>query len=165
MFLNAEYVLPPGGLANLRSQKDLIDQRRLGIQQDRNQRGMTPFDIKVLQNPRLQINWGQIQVSSGQGAGGYFTDPYLRLIAGVENQTTIAIMADPSTVHIFIPATAEKAEKPLATMFPTVPKHRSARESRLGLNSRIAYANLPPCIRSASSQPRRKNNNLFRNSL
>ena len=71
-------------------------------------------------------------------------DLFLRLTAGVEIQAAVAIMMAQSTVHIYISATAEKTEKPLATMFLITPRHRSAKELRLGLNSRIVCANLPP---------------------
>ena len=54
-----------------------------------------------------------------QLAQGPFTDRYRRLIAGVEIQTAAATMAAPSTAHIYISVTAEKPEKPPATMFPT----------------------------------------------
>ena len=46
-------------------------------------------------------------------------------------------------VHIYISATAEKMERPLATMFPNKPRLKSVRESRPGLNSRIVCENLP----------------------
>ena len=71
-------------------------------------------------------------------------DLSLRLIAGVEIQDAVAIMMAQSTVRIYISATAEKMEKPPASMFPITPRHRSAKELRLGLNYRIVCVNLPP---------------------
>ena len=71
-------------------------------------------------------------------------DLYLRLIAAVEIQAAVAIMAAQSTVHIYISATVDKMAKPLATMFPITLRQRSAKELRLGLNSRIVCVNLPP---------------------
>ena len=92
-------------------------------------------------------------------------DLYLRLIAAVEIQVAVAIMAAPSMARIYISATADKMAKPLATMFPMTRRHRSAKELRPGLNSRIVCVNLPPSIRSASFRPSQKNNNHFRNRL
>ena len=71
-------------------------------------------------------------------------DLYLRLIAAVEIQAAVAIMAAQSTVHIYISVTAEKMEKPPATMFPIKPRLKSVRESMLGLNYRIVCENLRP---------------------
>ncbi len=48
---------------------------------------------------------------------GPFTDPYLRLIAGVEIRTAAATMVAPSTVHTYISVTEEQLEKLPATMF------------------------------------------------
>src|SRR6266478_1114660 len=50
-------------------------------------------------------------------------------------------------------------------MFCIVQRLRSAKESRLCLNSRIVCANLPTLISSASSRPKRKNISPFRNKL
>jgi hypothetical protein len=55
-----------------------------------------------------------------------------------------ATMAAPNTVHTYTSVTAEKAEKPPATIFLTMQRIRSARELRLGLNSRIVCANSRP---------------------
>ena len=69
---------------------------------------------------------------------------YLRLIAGAEIQTAAATMAALSTARTYTSVSAERAEKPPATMFPTAQRLRSAKESRLGLNSKIACENLRP---------------------
>ena len=71
-------------------------------------------------------------------------DLYPRLIAAVEIQAAVAIMAAQSTVRIYISATVDKMAKPLATMFLITLRQRSAKELRLGLNSRIVCVNLPP---------------------
>src|SRR5208337_1230145 len=65
-----------------------------------------------------------------------FMDLYLRLIAAVEIQAAVAIMAAQSTVHTYISVTAEKMEKPPVTMFPIKRRHRSAKALRLGPNSK-----------------------------
>ena len=62
----------------------------------------------------------------------------------MEIPTAAATMAAPSTVHTYISVTAEKPEKPPATMFPTMQRLRSAKASKLGLNFRIVYVNLRP---------------------
>ena len=71
-------------------------------------------------------------------------DHYLRLIAGVEIQTVAATMAAPSMVHIYISVIAEKTVKPPVTMFPTMHRLTSARDSTPGLNCRIVCASSPP---------------------
>ena len=63
---------------------------------------------------------------------------------GVLFATAAATMAVPSTVPTYISVTEEKPEKLPATMFPTMQRLRSAKESRLGLNSRIVCQNSPP---------------------
>ncbi len=70
-------------------------------------------------------------------------DLYLRLIAAVDIQAAVAIMAAQSMVHTYISVTAKKMEKPPVTMFPIKRRHRSAKALRLGPNSRIACVNLP----------------------
>jgi hypothetical protein len=54
---------------------------------------------------------------SGNWRRGPFTDPYLRLIAGVEIPTAAATVVVPSTVHTYISVTEEQLEKLPATMF------------------------------------------------
>jgi hypothetical protein len=52
-----------------------------------------------------------------QPGRGPFTDPYLRLITGVEIPTAAATVVVPSTVHTYISVTEEQLEKLPATMF------------------------------------------------
>jgi hypothetical protein len=61
---------------------------------------------------------------SGNWRRWLFTDPYLRLIAGVEIQTAAATTAAPSMAHIYISVIAEQTEKPPATMFPIMQRAR-----------------------------------------
>jgi hypothetical protein len=62
----------------------------------------------------------------------------------VEIQPAVAIMMAQSTVHIYISATAEKMEKPPATMFP----HHAQTQIRQGVE---AWAQLQDCLRELAA--------------
>jgi hypothetical protein len=66
----------------------------------------------------------------------------LRLLRQIRQLAQTAIYG--SMAHIYISVIAEQTEKPPATMFLIMQRLGSVRESRLGLNSRIVRANLPP---------------------
>jgi hypothetical protein len=84
--------------------------------------------VKRCQEPKTKLRPLGYNCSdkSGSWRRRPFTDLYLKLTAGVEIQTGVAIMMAQSTAHIYISATAEKMEKPLATMFPVTQLNRAS---------------------------------------
>jgi len=96
---------------------------------------------------RKCISQGINVIAGGSQSMRYSFKPSLSQKSSKFDQQIQQIVPKSTSEHnmwdwIYI-STVDKMAKPLATMFPITLRQRSAKELRLGLNSRIVCVNLP----------------------